>query len=487
MGSTDGTGFDAVVGNPPFSGGQKITGNLGTDYREYLINRLGGGTRGSADLCAYFLLRNLALAPRRRAGIIATNTIAQGKTREVGLDQATAAGWTVYRATKSQRWPGTANLEVALLWMGGLMGEDEQPVLDGAEVRGITPGLDPQSRVSGKPYRLAANAGQSFIGSYVLGKGFVLQPEVAQALIEKDPRNRDVLFPYLNGEDLNSRADCSASRWVINFHGWSEEKAATYEDVFAIAERDVKPARASNKRPAHRDRWWQYAERAPKLYEAIADLERVIAVGQTSSTQMPALVKNQSVFDQKLVVFPTDSYAHLALLSSEIHYWWTVKQGSTRTADLVHTPSTCCETLPMPALNDNLNSLGSELAACRSKLAMALTPMSQMLHSRDASHPALKALRDTHVRLEREVVDAYGWTDLDLRHGFHTTPRGPRFTIAPAVQTKILDRLLELNHARYGKEQAAGLHVPGAKKKAALKRAPKTEPKPEDGIQDGIF
>ena len=50
--------------------------------------------------------------------------------------------------------------------------------------------------------------------------GFVLEPEEAQRLIEKDPRNKDVLFPYLNGEDLNSRPDQSPSRWVINFFDW---------------------------------------------------------------------------------------------------------------------------------------------------------------------------------------------------------------------------------------------------------------------------
>ena len=72
---------------------------------------------------------------------------------------------------------------------------------------------------------MATNAGQSFIGSYVLGMGFVLEPEDAQALIAKDPRNAAVVFPYLNAEDLNSRWDCSARRWVINFHDWPIEKA----------------------------------------------------------------------------------------------------------------------------------------------------------------------------------------------------------------------------------------------------------------------
>ena len=40
------------------------------------------------------------------------------------------------------------------------------------------------------------------------------------------PRNAEVLFPYLNGEDLNQRPDASASRWVIDFNDRSEVEAA---------------------------------------------------------------------------------------------------------------------------------------------------------------------------------------------------------------------------------------------------------------------
>ena len=184
---------------------------------------VGRGKRGSADLCSYFLLRDLAIAPRGRTGIIATNTIAQGDTREVGLDQVIDMGWALYRAEKSQRWPGTAALEVALLWTGH-PAELERRVLDGDRVTGITSWLDPQSKMRGNA-SLAANTAQSFIGSYVLGTGFILEPGEAQDLIAKDPRNKAVLFPYLNGEDLNSRWDCSARRWVINFHDWPVERA----------------------------------------------------------------------------------------------------------------------------------------------------------------------------------------------------------------------------------------------------------------------
>ena len=56
----DEAGFDAFVGNPPFMGGQKITGEFGDDYSDFLVQCLANGKRGSADLCAYFYLRAVA-------------------------------------------------------------------------------------------------------------------------------------------------------------------------------------------------------------------------------------------------------------------------------------------------------------------------------------------------------------------------------------------------------------------------------------------
>ena len=52
--------------------GQRLTGAIGKDVREYLVEHLSKGKRGSADLCSYFLLRNLDISWRGRVGIIAT-------------------------------------------------------------------------------------------------------------------------------------------------------------------------------------------------------------------------------------------------------------------------------------------------------------------------------------------------------------------------------------------------------------------------------
>jgi hypothetical protein len=217
----------------------------------------------------------------RGFGLLATNTISQGDTREVGLDQLRDAGWEIYRAVKSTPWPGSATLEIAKVWTINQPWRG-QHILESRPVPGITTSLEPKSRSSGKPFRLASNADQSFQGSIPLGGGFTLAPKEAHALIAKDPGNDAILLPFLNGKDLSGSPTQTPSRWVINFFDWSEQRARRHHDAFRIVEEKVRPVRASNPRGPRRERWWQYAERAPRLYAAIDGFERVLVIAQTS-------------------------------------------------------------------------------------------------------------------------------------------------------------------------------------------------------------
>src|SRR5262249_50696242 len=204
------SGFDAVIGNPPFLGGQKLTGTLGTAYREYLVACIGRGARGSADLVAYFALRaNDLLNDRGQAGLIATNTLAQGDTREVGLDQVVASGATIRRSVKSEPWPSrSAALEYCAAWTSKeALGDDAARVCDRVVVAEITSSLEPASRVGGIPHTLVGQGTRAHIGVNILGVGFTMSPQGALRLIQKDSRNREVLLPYLIGQDLNSRPD----------------------------------------------------------------------------------------------------------------------------------------------------------------------------------------------------------------------------------------------------------------------------------------
>lgn len=55
------------------------------------------------------------------------------------------------------------------------------------------------------------------------------------------------------------------------------------------------------------------------------------------------------------------------------------------------------------------------------------------------------------------VLQSYGWTDIELQHGFYELEYLPendrvRFTIHPNVRKEILFRLLKLNQELYNQE-----------------------------------
>ncbi len=455
-------GFDAIVGNPPFLGGQKLTGTMGTNVRDWFVNTLAKGRKGSADLVAYFFLRAFELlSPRGGLGLIATNTVAQGDTRQVGLDQLTTRGFTITRAIQSRSWPASsANLEYAAVWgsrdlvdaaVPRVVVENERDV----EVQRVSTLLEPGGRVDGDPVRLAENIKTAFQGCIVLGMGFVLGAEEAAAWIEADPSNKDVLFPYLNGEDLNSRADSSASRWVIDFNNRSEEASRQYELPYQRVLERVKPERAKNKRKPRRERWWQFAELAPAMREATAGLDDVLVIALVSKTVMPTRVAADQVFSHKLAVFATDSFADQAVLSSSLHQLWAIKYGSTMRADINYSPSDVFLTLPRPQSTDELAEAGRILDAERRKIMIrrgfGLTKLYNMVNDRDLADAAdsdVAHLRQIHLDLDRAVMAAYGWDDVPLDHGFHTYRQMERWTVSATARVEILDRLLEENHRR---------------------------------------
>ena len=334
-------------------------------------------------------------------GLIATNTIAQGDTREVGLDQLVDDGWTVHRAIASEPWPGGANLEMATVWVrrDGWCGIS---VLDRDEVGGITSSLDDaqshrrRARTVCTPTTTERSRAPS--SSEWVSCSRRTKP---QTMIAADPRNAEVVRPYLIGEDLNSRPDRSPSRWVIDFRDWSEERARTYREPFSRVDTLVRPERAKVNREAHRVRWWQFGDKRPALYRAIVALDRCIAITLVSKTVQPMFVPTGIVYAHKLGVFAYDDDAHFGLLSSGLHWWWTVTRTSTMRTDINYTPDRLLRDLSQPELTDAVAILGGELNEHRSALMLdrqeGLTKTYNRVHDPDEHADDIARLRELHV------------------------------------------------------------------------------------------
>ena len=356
-------GFDAIVGNPPFAGHVSVVGANKEGYTDWL-RLLHPESTGKCDLVAHFYRRAFGVIRKEGAfGLIATNTIAQGDTRASGLRWICTQGGEIFDARKRVKWPGLAAVVVSVVHVA------KGPFacakwLDGREVPAITAFLFHRGGHD-DPARLAANAGESFVGSYVLGMGFAFDDTDTKGvatplaemrrLIERDPGNRGVIFPYIGGGEVNSSPTHSHHRYVINFGVRSEDECRKqWPDLLKIVEAKVKPERlesARKSKSSHGRRarvWWQHYHGAYELHAAIAGLERVLVICRHQPQWGTSFLSAASVFAESLIVFPLATHAAFSALQSRPHEIWARFFGSSMKDDLRYTPSDCFETFPFP-------------------------------------------------------------------------------------------------------------------------------------------
>ena len=199
-------------------------------------------------------------------------------------------------------------------------------------------------------------------------------------LVAEEPRNQDAIFPYIGGEEVNTSPTHAHHRYVINFRdfplrredlgelwadadedrrrvwqrsgivpvGYTMPVAADWPTLLAIIEEKVKPDRIVQNRKALRERWWQYAEKRLGLYSAIAGLDRVLLISRIGNAFAFTFLRNDTVYNEKTVVFPFEDFESFATLQSRIHGVWARFLSSTLKDDLQYTPSDCFETFPFP-------------------------------------------------------------------------------------------------------------------------------------------
>ena len=214
-------GFDAFVGNPPFLGGSRISTVSGGAYRDWL-KHLNAPSHGNADLVAHFFRRVFAmLRSRGHFGLIATNTISQGDTRNTGLRWMCNKGGRIYEADTRTKWPGLAAVVVSTVHM--VKGPWRGPRrLDARQVGEITAYLF-HTGGHDDPARLRENSSLSFEGSHLLGMGFTFDDRkgVATSLAEMDrlvrdnPRNREAIMPFIGGQEVNTNPIHAHDRHTI--------------------------------------------------------------------------------------------------------------------------------------------------------------------------------------------------------------------------------------------------------------------------------
>lgn len=491
-------GFDAIIGNPPFLGGNQISTVFGMPYFAYLAHMY-PDAGGVCDFVAYFFRRAFSLLRANGSfGLLATKTICKGETRTGGLRWIRQNGGQIWNARRRVSWPGSASVLVSVIH-----------VVRGQLPRGITPSIDGKSVPSISSYLVpgmmddvpAPIPGQNALfsqGTNPRGKGFVIcddDPECTPlSALEEIRQNRNEarrVLPYLSGEEINGDPRQDSTRWIICVDDIStEEELRALPHLYSILAKKVRPERLQLGDNPNNDklkrRWWSFHADRTDFYASIRKKLRCLVNTQVSNKVIFAFQPTDRVFALTLNIYDLDHDADFAVLQSRVHEIWAQFFGSYMKDDLRYTPSTCFENFPFPIScreNDRLSSAGRNYNGFRASLLSerdtrsrlmgglepeGLTAAYNRFHDPEETSAGILQLRELHDTMDRAVLDAYGWTDIQPTCEFlldyeededdndsasaRRKKKPWRYRWPDYVRDEVLARLLELNAQRVKEE-----------------------------------
>jgi hypothetical protein len=483
-------GFDAIVGNPPFLGGARISEEFGRRHFSWLIERF-TGCRHQCDLAGYFF--RLAFERINNSGccgLLATKTLSEGDTREGSLVQIIRQGGIIYRATTRYRWPGEASTIVNIVHFSKSKTKYEA-ILNDLTVPRISAYLR-RGAVDERPNKLGQNPFYSK-GSLIYGQGFLFDDNDVKAtpvsmmthILKSRPDLQPRILPFIGGEDVNRDSRHQSRRFVIDLNDVkSESDLVRFSPLADILVEKVRPERLAlgdnpNNRPL-KNRWWAHQAHRPKLYAKIGRLRRVLGIARVTPHVAFTFLPTDVTFAEKVILFEIDGFALFAILQSRIHEIWVRFLTSTLGDTLNYAATDCYENFPFcqveqPIALHSLEIIGQDYYAHRATLMVArnegMTKTYNRFHGRAETSEDIARLRELHAAMDRAVLEAYGWHDLAARaepafldetNEDDHTYQGRLFWPSD-FRDDVLARLLALNAERHAEEIRLGI-APGMKR-----------------------
>lgn len=404
---------DCIVGNPPYHGSQHLRRARGDDYLTWLKQTFNVGIK---DYCVYWFRKAQDhLGPGQRAGLVGTNSVAQNRARSASLDYVVEDGGVITDAVSTQDWPGEAAVDVSIVnWVK----EPSEPVihceLDGDPVSGITAELRTPERSTGEARLLPANEGRCFQGPIPVGDGFIIAADEAESLLSRaDADYRQVVRPYLTGDDIAEDPRQQPRRWIIDFAQMPLEEAMRYPAALDVVRKRVKPWREENPRRSRRERWWLLGEQAAGMRQALEGLPRYVASTAQGKRLLVAWQEAWTCPSNLTYVFAFDDDYSMGLLAWFGHEAWARARPSTLEDRLRYTPTSMFGTWPWPypvtdARRERVAEASRRVIARRQEICVGedigLTRLYNLVD--EGAYADLKAL---HRELDEAVGAAYGW------------------------------------------------------------------------------
>ncbi|AFZ59325.1 class I SAM-dependent DNA methyltransferase [Anabaena cylindrica FACHB-243] len=405
---------DAMIGNPPFLGGNRIRLDLGDEYAECIFRKF-SEVKSQVDFCVYwFRLAHESLNGKGRAGLVGTNSISQGNSRYASLDYITRNSGYIHEAIPTQNWSGEAQVYVSIVnWC---YEKAFKLYLDNQVVTKISSSLSSTVDVS-IAIKLNSNLDLCFEGVKPNAKGFIITENQAQEWIKSNFKNAVVIKLFLDAGDLTKVPHGKPSRWVIDFENMSLEEASDYILPFEHVRVTVKPERENNREPVLREKWWRFKRTHTAMRQALISLKTYFTVPAHSKWFIFVPSFSNWLPNNSTKVVASDDFYILGILTSSVHRVWVKAQSSTLGETTRYTHNTCFETFPFPQTPDaklvqKIRAKSKELHQYRTA-QMELQQWGITTLYNKFFHEPTSQLYQLHQQLDKLVMQAYDFHSND--------------------------------------------------------------------------
>lgn len=464
---------DAIIGNPPFQSKNKMQEEFGVEY----LNKLRQAypeVPGRADFCVYWFYKvHKHLKENCYAGLVGTNSIRQNYSREGSLDYITQHGGEIFSAVSSINWSGEAAVFVSLVcWKKGKYTAEKELYTEEKKelIRHVIPFINSSLSLNldvseAEVLQCNKKPKKVFQGQTHGHEGFLLSKAEGIKLIKQYPKYKEVLKPFLIGEELVGNYNSQPSRFVMDFTLKNVIEASTYKELYNIISRKVLPTRelSGKKQQEENDevikknlkakvnkhhinflkKWWKLSYGREDMLEQKDKLKRYISCARVTQRPIFEFISYDIHPNDKLMAFILEDDYSFGLIQSSIHWYWFLENCTTLGETPNYNSASIWDTFPWPQnpSESHIQNVAKAATALYTERKKALQQHHLSLRDlyRILEQPGKNPIKDLQTILDNAVLEAYS------------------FTCKPDDVNGILANLLTLNHvvAEHEKKEEA--------------------------------